>query len=821
MTTKAGTRRLFALALGVSLLALGAAQAATGEAITIHRDRMGVPHVYAETAPGIFYGAGYALAQDRLVEFELFRAAAAGRSAELTGPSAVAADRKARLWTYTPAQLTAMFGKLTPEFQAIAKAYVAGINQHIDELNAGPAEKRPYEFKEWGIQPTRWTLNDFLQVLAARPSKHVGQELLNLEFYRYLVGRHGPQLAQVIFDDVLPLQDRDALPVIPDGENRARTRPPAPTGMQHQLGMTTGGPLKLSGDIEPNRPPVTGASRCLVIAPSKSASGNVLMMESTADGPDLHLSGGGIEAAGFSTWSFGVPVMGRGKNYGWLLTSGEINDGDMYAERLDPNDRYRYFFRGKWLRMEHRTETIKVKGGEPIEVELATTVHGPVVQWDTKNNVAYTQRLAKRGRELESWVSAVEMARAKNYDEFVQKGIAKAVDAFGACYGGDDGKIAFWETGLIPIRPAGVDPRLPTPGTGEFEWTGFLPMGERPWMENPKQGFIHAWNSKPTSDWMYGDGPRFGKTFRTYLGDRLAREKASISLDDMKQFNRTIGHAIGAQDRTATDPAFFAAYLNEAVKDSTDPELKQAVALMTAWNGLYEAAPTENVYPAAGLPIFRHWLTVANQMIVGGQIDTWSHKIDDALYIRYRTSLLLRVLQGADAGTPVKHDYFPGGSRNALIQATIRKTLDDLRPKFGAGDIAAWRQPVFWKYYDPSLRAADKPTLAAEREKVDGRTAAKLGLSPGMVRENGKEGWAILMEIAPGIRSFEDVTETGGQNMTIGQDKSGNPHLADQVNLHLENGFKTVDMKRENVVRDAETTTRITMPKPAATEARK
>ena len=39
--------------------------------VTVYRDKWGVPHIFSDTAPGLFYGSSYALAQDRLADFEL------------------------------------------------------------------------------------------------------------------------------------------------------------------------------------------------------------------------------------------------------------------------------------------------------------------------------------------------------------------------------------------------------------------------------------------------------------------------------------------------------------------------------------------------------------------------------------------------------------------------------------------------------------------------------------------------------------------------------------------------------------------------------
>ena len=71
--------------------------------------------------------------------------------------------------------------------------------------------------------------------------------------------------------------------------------------------------------------------------------------------------------------------MGRGVEHGWLLTSGVAQANSVFAEGLNPRNKYQYWFKGAWKDMERRTETIRVKGAAPVAHEVARTVHGPVI----------------------------------------------------------------------------------------------------------------------------------------------------------------------------------------------------------------------------------------------------------------------------------------------------------------------------------------------------------------------------------------------------------------------------------------------------------
>ena len=73
--------------------------------------------------------------------------------------------------------------------------------------------------------------------------------------------------------------------------------------------------------------------------------------------------------------------------------------------------------------------------------------------------------------------------------------------------------IAYFHSALYPIRAKGVDPDLPSWGTGRWEWKGFLPAKDHPQAVDPAKGWIDSWNNKPAhgwraadSKWAYGPG---------------------------------------------------------------------------------------------------------------------------------------------------------------------------------------------------------------------------------------------------------------------------------------------------------------------------
>ena len=55
-------------------------------AVQIVRNEWGIPHIQADNDADLFFGFGYAMAQDRLWQLDFFRRKGAGRLAEICGP---------------------------------------------------------------------------------------------------------------------------------------------------------------------------------------------------------------------------------------------------------------------------------------------------------------------------------------------------------------------------------------------------------------------------------------------------------------------------------------------------------------------------------------------------------------------------------------------------------------------------------------------------------------------------------------------------------------------------------------------------------------
>jgi acyl-homoserine lactone acylase PvdQ len=116
------------------------------ESAVILRSSYGVPSVYASTTAGMWFGDGWAQAQDRLVQLELTRRSVEGTLSAIFGSAELSQDETVRTLFYTPAELTAQFESLPAATRAAIEAFSAGVNAYEAYAYGDPATRVPYEF---------------------------------------------------------------------------------------------------------------------------------------------------------------------------------------------------------------------------------------------------------------------------------------------------------------------------------------------------------------------------------------------------------------------------------------------------------------------------------------------------------------------------------------------------------------------------------------------------------------------------------------------------------------------------------------------------
>ena len=152
--------------------------------VTIRRDRWGVPHVEAANLSDLYFGLGYAHAQDRPFQLELHRRIASGTLSEMVGERGLGVDRIARYIGFRRLAERDL-DELDPEEAELLRAYSAGVTAALCR-----ASVRPLEFALLRHRPDPWEPVDSLawaRFLGWALSFNYQTEYLR---YRFLVWRN-------------------------------------------------------------------------------------------------------------------------------------------------------------------------------------------------------------------------------------------------------------------------------------------------------------------------------------------------------------------------------------------------------------------------------------------------------------------------------------------------------------------------------------------------------------------------------------------------------------------------------------------------------
>jgi penicillin amidase len=298
-----------------------------GTIVTIFRDVYGAPHIIGESDAGVFFGQGFAVAQDRLYQLELNRRAAEGRLSEWFGPLTVEFDREIRRMYYTEAERMDLFRELPPEFQEMLVAYRDGINAYVDSMNADPARYKPIEFAVLEMEP--WTVTRsiaVIQFITRGFGQAGGNELTRLVELQSF-GREWFDLNRPINDPTAPT----TIPGIGPGTPRTwrNTGIHAREELVQAIEKGKADRNRLIGRLDI---PGKLGSFAVAISGTKSNSGNVMMLGAPQMGPpqpdepnvahEVELDSPTFHVGGMTIAGIPLVIVGHTPNLAWSLTRG-------------------------------------------------------------------------------------------------------------------------------------------------------------------------------------------------------------------------------------------------------------------------------------------------------------------------------------------------------------------------------------------------------------------------------------------------------------------------------------------------------------------
>jgi acyl-homoserine-lactone acylase len=547
-------RKLPALILVSSSLAVAAPAYHPTHGSEVLWDRYGVAHVYAKSVPDLFYGFGWAQARSHGNVVARLYAESRGRAAEYYGAAEVENDR----WMVVndvPARAHRWLGEQEPAFRRNLEAFAAGMNDyeraHPDAFDE--ASRRVFPMSALDVIAHAHRLFEFVYAAPAD-----------------IVRRLPPDAAA-------------------EAASRATSQPPVPSAVSAN-----------SEDY---------GSNGWAIAPSRSASGHSMLLMNPhlpwAPGwstyYEIQLTAPGIDLYGAT--QVGLPVLRFvfSDYLGFTHTVNSPNAVTFY--RIESADGG-YRFDGSVRPFQARIGSIKVRqpdGSLTSEtVSVRSTIHGPIVA--ERDGAPIAMRIAgldRSGSLDQYW----RMDIAHDFAGYQAALRRMQIPTFNNMYADRDGHIQYFYMALTPRHVFG-DLKFwssVVPGnTSKTLWNDYLSYDELPKVTDPPGGTVHNSNDPPwNAAWpetldpspYASEIPADAVSLRMARGIRMLEEHRKITLEELIADKWSARSELA--DRVLPD-------LLEAVGRFGDSQAREAGDVLARWDHYMNA-------DSRGALLFMNW----------------------------------------------------------------------------------------------------------------------------------------------------------------------------------------------------------------------
>ena len=556
-----------------------------------------------------------------------------------------------------------LYGEAGEQIQDDVENYVAGINAYIADAQTNPL-LMPGEYALLGhpAGPDPWEVSDVISIaslVAGIFGKGGGNEVNSALVLEKARKRFGKRKGMKVFKDFRRANDKEAPTTVkkrrfPYGKVSKKARkklrkglPDKGTTREHQVLVSSSGggqaqsepQLPDIGDLLGNLGQLGGGSNALLVSGRESESGRPvavmgpqvsyytpqILMEQ-----DIHAPGGTagppVDARGTSFPGTNLYVqLGHGRDYAWSATSAGQDIVDTFAVRLcepdgsSPSMSSMYYkFRGECLPIDVLTKTNAwtMSPGDPTPSGSETyraerTAMGIVTHRARIKGkpTVFTRNRATYFHEVDGALGFADFNNPEAMEspaEFMQSA-CRISYTFNWFYA-DNEHIAYFNSGINPVRSKKAHPDFPTPGKRGYEWRGWVPpsddildggtlnpnnvdprsnlSAQEPCAEHPQtldQKFISSWNNKQARGYRAADDNYYyGPVHRSLrLDERIrARIKGGGEVDPAE--------LVDAMEDAGTVDLRGSEVLRELLKvlkpkKVKDNQVKNALRTLKAW----------------------------------------------------------------------------------------------------------------------------------------------------------------------------------------------------------------------------------------------
>ena len=614
-------------------------------------DDMAVPHIYAQSEIDAMYALGYVHASERLWQMDLLRRAGGGELSELLGEDMIENDRYLRTLGMRKAAIkdAAEFEKTTSKkTKAAALAYLAGVNKFIDE------EKYPVEYKILGAIPKEFEVVDMYKTagfMAYSFAIHIKTEPI-VDWIK--TNFDSTYLADVAVGvkgfTKIPTQNSSVdITAFSDLANRLDEHLPVTQFIGSNAWVISGSKTK-SGEVV-----FSNDTHMKYASPSVWYEAHIIT-------PDLEYYGNHIAGVPF-------PPLGHTRERAWGVTMFVNDDVDLYKETIQGD---RYLYDGKMLDLEISKELILVAGGENVEFEVRSTLHGPLISDSVSMWWTYMQYPDNLIQE-----AFYGLSRAESMEEVQHAASLVHSPGLNIMHGDIDGNIAWWAAAKLPIRSATADSKSIQDGSlAENDILGWYDFSKNPQTINPDRGFIFSTNNSPEDvDGVHYPGYYYaGNTRAATIIKALSSDKDDWTVEDSQALQMTT-HSIVYESNCRMMCEY-------ALENNFEGIYSEYFDKMKDWRGTHEK---EEVEPT----IYYRWMHAVIKNI-------FKDDLGEEKYLTFRGTIVCEntlplVLQNVDS--PWWDDQATDDVESAsdIIKSAFLEAIDEILDQRGP-------YPSTWQY---------------------------------------------------------------------------------------------------------------------------
>lgn len=531
----AGQDLMTALRGSIPPLGGEASCAGLGAEVTIERDAWGVPVIRAGSFEDAIRAQGFLHAQERFFQMDLARRLAAGRLAEILGPSMLGNDRLHRRYRFGNVA-DAVVDRIPDAHRAVLEVYAEGVAAGLAALPAPPPE-----YALLGVAPEAWAPRDTVLVMLAM------FEMLNWGAEVELrTGVAAEALDPELLDFLGTMRGRFEVPLLPPGAAESeRAAGPVPIPGPEVVDLRRRDAAAPAGLVEPAALAI--GSNNWAVAGTRTADGRAIV----ANDPHLQLSAPGVWYRAQLEWgdrrlaglSFpGAPGITIGSNgrVAWGFTNTTADFQDLVVVERAPDDPMSYRVpEGGTEPFGFVTESIAVKGAAPVAMTLQTTRWGVVTGEDHHQRPVVLKWTALDPESVD--LGLFDLVDATTLEEAIDAAQRWRGPSQNCLVADDTGRIGWTVTGWLPRR-VGFDGSIPAswaePGVG---WEGQLEAARRPTLLDPPDGLLYTANNRTVAlrwarllgrGWDLGArAQRIGELLRGHEGAFDEGDLLAIQLD--------------------------------------------------------------------------------------------------------------------------------------------------------------------------------------------------------------------------------------------------------------------------------------------------